>query len=105
MESHNGVELATEIEDNEHDHYAVAVMLGGVILGQLPQEISHVCYHFIKHGEITCRITGRKLGKGLGSTVCLQFFRIQQKIKEIEDIVIVFHCRYNYCYNYIDKST
>lgn len=42
-----GEELVTEIEeDNYHDSYAVAVMLGGITVGHLPREMSRVCYPY-----------------------------------------------------------
>ena len=61
-----GEELVTEIEeDNYHDSYAVAVMLGGITVGHLPREMSRVCYPY-SMVEKLCRITAkRKRGKGL----------------------------------------
>jgi len=46
--------------DNEHDEYAVAVFRRDSIVGHVPQEISIVCYYFLEHESISCRITGHK---------------------------------------------
>ena len=43
-------------EENIHDRKAVAVTcVEGFVVGHLPREISSLCFHFIKHGEITGR--------------------------------------------------
>ncbi len=48
--------------DNECDSYACAVIVeNGKIVGHLPYEISHNCFHFLSHeGKITGVTTGKR---------------------------------------------
>ena len=41
-------------------------MMDGVTVGHMPREISQVCWYFLDHdGEVTCRITGRRVRSSL----------------------------------------
>ena len=44
---------------NREDRYAVAVMNGTHVVGDMPRKISFICHLFLCHtGVIVCRITG-----------------------------------------------
>ena len=46
---------------NKHDVNAVAVKEDGVIVGYLPQAISHISWFFLKHGgHIVCWVTRKQ---------------------------------------------
>ena len=45
---------------NIHDPYAVAVMNHGVVTGHVSTFISTVCLMFLRRGEISCEVTGRR---------------------------------------------
>ena len=60
--------FALEIEEtNQHDRYAVAVLVNEVIVGHIPREISKIVYYFIRNcGTVTGEVEDRrKRGKGL----------------------------------------
>ena len=46
---------------NDHDRYTVAVQVDGETVGNLPIEVSKICYCFVKNcGCITGEITGKE---------------------------------------------
>lgn len=57
-----GEELVCQRETaNLSDHYAVAVVKDGVIVGHLPKKISRLCSLFIRRGgAISCRVSGSR---------------------------------------------
>ena len=52
---------------NEHDAYAVNVVMDSTVVCHAPREVSRIFYYFLQHGgSITAKITGhRKFGHGL----------------------------------------
>ena len=53
---------AMPMEDNLHNHHAVAIIKDSETVGHVPREISRILYFFLKHsGDISCIITGNKV--------------------------------------------
>ena len=54
-----GDRVETKLEEfNEHDRYAVAVVVDGATVGHIPREISKICHYFKKRGGTI--VTGKR---------------------------------------------
>ena len=55
-------------DDSDYDNHAVSIVKAETIVSHVPREMSHIFWHFIRHGwSVGCEITGRRtLGKGGG---------------------------------------
>ena len=58
---------AVQESDNVVDKFAVAVLIGDIIVGHVPRTLSKIFWKFIQlGGEIHCEVSGRRRhGKGL----------------------------------------
>ena len=54
--------------DNEHDSFAVAVLLEGKVVGHVPMNLSKLFNKFLKIPSCTirCKVTGKRVNRGAG---------------------------------------
>ena len=70
----NAEHSAQQEHGNTEDQYAVAIINNAGVVGHVPKELSQTFWFFIERGgEISCRITGRRLRSPLlqgGMEIC-----------------------------------
>ena len=54
--------------ENQHDKFAVAIVLEERIVGHVPKNLSKIFHQFMKipNGAIGCKVTGKRVNRGVG---------------------------------------
>ena len=78
--------------------YAVAVKMGGTVIGHLPRKVLRFCSLFLRRrGHIRCAVTGRRndLPQGGLEIPCLLLFYDIAEAKELAELkIVLYQCLY-----------
>lgn len=82
---------------NRHDHFTIAVLKAGAVVGHVPREVSRIFYFFLTSGgKVMCEVTGRrKYGKGLEVPCIYKFTGTEKNIVKVKKILskkLQLHC-------------